>query len=31
MLVDNDEIQDFVWPPNSPVPTPSASLNGTTD
>jgi type IV pilus assembly protein PilY1 len=29
--VDSGELQDFVWPPSSPVPTPSAALNGTTD
>jgi len=31
MLVDTNEIQDFVWPPNSPVPTPNPALNGATD
>jgi type IV pilus assembly protein PilY1 len=31
MLVDSGELQDFVWPPSSPVPTPSAALNGATD
>lgn len=31
MLVDSGEIQDFVWPPNSPVATPNVFLNGTTD
>jgi len=31
MTVNTGEIQDFVWPPNSPVPAPSAALNGTTD
>jgi len=31
MLVENGEIQDFVWPPNSPVPAPKPALNDATD
>lgn len=31
MLVNTGEIQDFVWPPNSPVPAPNSDLTGTTD